>query len=233
MGNSAPQTPLGIPRVSPCPFSVSHASRNSVPWSGMDLRCQQGALKSYLSKFGAFFDSPVSARAGCAPCLGLGVPALCPSGSHHVPKAPCQHQVSPCHLLSTPWGHGCAWLAAQQGTCAIPGCSPACHSSGETTAFLGVTSLGWHRRCCDTVPHATSSRSSWGGSTGTPGPRFGDRSPSGGQGGGRGRRPPAPAAAAPAEPRTRQLISRQVLLMDHLLFLVSRAINLCHLTAAS
>lgn len=60
-----------------------------------------------------------------------------------------------------------------------------------------------------------------------------DREVAQGCGGGRGRRPPAPAAASPAEPRTRRLISRQVLLMDHLLFLVSRAINLCHLTAAS
>ena len=195
----------------------------------------------------------ISVSAGSAPCLGL---LYHPPASRREPQrarsttgsrtsARCPHVPSPpSHGTSQRRGSSArrlcqrcllSWLAQQRGA----------------VALWGARCPGWHWQCPGDTPRCPAAHSTHrqrlraGERAGTrqpPAPGSGDKGPCcrargwpGGGGGGRGRRPPlpAPAAAPLTEPSTCQLISRQVLLMDLLLFLVSRAINLCHLTAAS
>lgn len=139
------------------------------------------------------------------------------------PRVPVGATMSLCHV---PWGHGRAWLAP-------PLLSWMSQQCGDHSVFWGCHPWGVLCRCpLTTHPSGMNPWEFHGTDLGTRVP-LEDRKVARGVWGRPREASPAPVAASPAEPRTCHLISRQVLLMDHLLFLVSRAINSCHLTAAS
>lgn len=157
----------------------------------------------------------IGVSAGSAPHLGLGSPlcvttgaAVCPKHGWGLPCPWCPHVTahpSPANITVL---SSVRWLFH-------PWLCPSCHHSSVPLALWGAHPWCLGEPLLFPVVHRSSPVSCAQGQ----GPLLQGR---GWLGGG-----------PLAEPSMCQLISCQVLLMDQLLFLVSRAINLCHLAAAS